>query len=160
MKWDEFAEASPELAALGRERFERRELCMLGTLRANGWPRISPCEMDFVGGELLLGMMWQSPKAQDLLRDDRCVLHSCTSDRLGSEGDFKLYCRARDVPDEPVRAAYRAAVKARIDWEPTDPFHLFAADIQSAGFVSFGDEPYGMAWDPARGARRWTQRLE
>ncbi|MGZ4186443.1 MAG: hypothetical protein ACXVFQ_16275 [Solirubrobacteraceae bacterium] len=133
---------------------------MLGTLRPNGWPRISPCELDFVAGELLLGMMWQSPKARDLLRDDRCVLHSCMSDRLGSEGDFKLYCRARDVQDETVRAAYRAAVKARIDWEPTDPFHLFAADIQSAGFVTFSDAPYGMAWDAGRGTRRWTQRLE
>jgi hypothetical protein len=160
MNWDAFAEASPELAALGRERFDAHEMCMLGTLRSNGWPRISPCELDFVDGELLLGMMWQSPKARDLLRDDRCVLHSCTSDRLGSEGDFKLYCRACDVPDEAVRGAYRAAVKARIDWEPTDPFHLFAADIQSAGFVTFGEEPYGMAWDSAGGTRRWTQRLE
>ena len=55
MNWDEFAQASPELAVLGRERFENRELCMLGTLRANGWPRISPCELDFVDDELLLG---------------------------------------------------------------------------------------------------------
>jgi hypothetical protein len=161
MNWDEFAKASPELAALGRERFEGRELCMLGTLRANDWPRISPCELDFVGGELLLGMMWQSPKARDLLRDDRCVLHSCTSDRLGDEGDFKLYCRARDLQDPATRAAYRKAVRARIDWEPSDPFHLFAVDIQSAGFVTFtNDEPYGMAWDLDRGTRRWTQRLE
>ena len=161
MNWHQFAEASPELAALGRERFEGRELCMLGTLRANGWPRISPCELDFVDGELLLGMMWQSPKARDLLRDDRCVLHSCTSDRLGNEGDFKLYCRARDLQDSGTRAAYRTAVRARIDWEPSDPFHLFAVDIQSAGFVTFtNDAPYGMAWDPDRGTRRWTQRLE
>ena len=101
---------------------------MVGTLRANGWPRISPCEVDFVAGELLLGMMRQSPKARDLVRDERCVLHRCTCDRLGSEGDFKLY--------------------------------LFAVDGQSAGFVSCGDEPYGMAWDPAHGTRRWTQRLE
>jgi hypothetical protein len=43
----------------------------------------------------------------------------------------------------------------------TDPFHLFATEIQSAGFVTFADdEPYGMAWDPTRGVRHWTQRLE
>ncbi len=160
MNWGEFARASPELAALGRERFERHELCMLGTLRPNGWPRISPCELDLVGDELLLGMMWRSPKARDLLRDDRCVLHSCTSDRNGTEGDFKLYGRARDEQDPAIHDAYRAAVRARIEWEPPGPFHLFAIEAESAGFVIFSPESYAMAWDVARGTRRWNQRLE
>jgi hypothetical protein len=160
MDWAAFAQASPELARLGWERFSSRELCMLGTLRANGWPRISPCELDLVGGELMLGMMWRSPKALDLLRDDRCVLHSCTSDRNGAEGDFKLYARARPVEDQPRIAAYRAAIKARIDWEPSGSFHLFSIDVDSAGFVTFGEERYGLAWDPQRGTRRWSQRLE
>jgi len=160
MKWGEFAAASPELAALGWKRFARYELCLLGTLRPGGWPRISPCELDLVGEELMLGMMWHSPKALDLLRDDRCVLHSCTSDRNGKEGDFKLYGRARDVSAPDRRAAYRAAIRARIDWEPADPFHLFAIDVESAGFLIFGQDRYGMAWDPERGTRRWQQRLE
>jgi Pyridoxamine 5'-phosphate oxidase len=160
MNWGEFERASPELASLGRERFESSELCMLGTLRRSGWPRISPCELDFVGDELLLGMMWQSPKALDLLRDDRCVLHSCTSDRNGTEGDFKLYGRARQVDDSETQAAYRAAVRARIDWEPPGPFHLFAIDVESSGFLIFSPKAYGMAWDPETGTRRWEQRLE
>jgi hypothetical protein len=160
MDWAAFAQASPELAALGRERFEHDELCMLGTLRSNGWPRISPCELDIVDRELLMGMMWQSPKARDLLRDDRCVLHSCTADRNGAEGDFKLYGHAHDVSEASVRDAYRAALRARIDWEPTGPFHLFAVDVASAGFVVFGGERYGVAWDPKRGTRRWQQRPE
>lgn len=160
MNWTKFAQASPELAALGLERFQSQELCMLGTLRRKGWPRISPCELDLVGDELLLGMMWQSPKARDLLRDDRCVLHSCTSDRNGTDGDFKLYGRARDEHDPESHRAYRAAVRARIDWEPTDPFHLFAIDVESAAFVIFAPESYTIAWDPARGTRRWNQRLE
>jgi hypothetical protein len=88
---------------------------MLGTLRRNGWPRISPCELDLVGDELLLGMRWQSPKARDLLRDDRCVLHNCTSHRDGTEGDFKLYGRARDEQDPALHEANRGAVRARLD---------------------------------------------
>ena len=28
-----------------------------------GWPGISPCELEIVGDQLLLGMMWKSPKA-------------------------------------------------------------------------------------------------
>ena len=160
MNWKSFANASPELAALGRERFERQQLCMVGTIRRNGWPRISPCELDFTGDELMLGMMWQSPKARDLLRDPRCVLHSCTSDRLGTEGDFKLYGQARDLQDTAARDAYRAAIRARIDWEPEGSFHLFAIDVDSAGYVVFGEQRSALAWDQSGGTRRRSQRLE
>ncbi len=160
MNWAAFAAASPELAELGWKRLARHELCMLGTLRQSGWPRISPCELDRVGDELMLGMMWQSPKARDLLRDDRCVLHSCTSDRRGTEGDFKLYGRGRQVVDEGIRRDYRAAIRARIDWEPTGPFHLFAVAVQAAAFVVFGDDAFTLVWDPEGGTRRSPRRLE
>src|ERR671930_2518791 len=156
MRWDEFAQAVPELAALGEERLRGRELCLLGTLRRNGYPRISPCEPDFVDGELMLGMMWRSPKALDLRRDPRCVVHSVVSNRSGEEGDFKLYGRAVEVGDPERRSAYRATIKARIDWEPEEPrFHVFAIDVESAGFVIFGEERYGLAWDRDGGLRRW-----
>jgi hypothetical protein len=156
VRWEEFADACPELAALGEERFRAQELCMLGTLRRNGWPRISPCELDFVGGRLLLGMMWRSYKAHDLLRDPRCVLHSCTSDRHGSEGDFKLYGQAAAVRDPALREAYRDAIRARIDWAPEEPdYHLFAIDVEAAGFVTFVGERYGLAWNRVDGLRRW-----
>jgi len=36
MRWEEFAAATPELASLGEERLRKRELCLVGTLRANG----------------------------------------------------------------------------------------------------------------------------
>lgn len=159
MRWDEFAAACPELAALGEERLRARELCLVGTLRRNGWPRISPVEPEFLDGELMLGMMWRSPKALDLLRDPRCVVHSVVSDRMGTEGDFKLYARAVQIDDPERRARYRAAIRARIDWEPSEPnYHLFALDVDSAGFVIFSGERFGLAWDPERGLRRWEQR--
>ena len=159
VRWEKFAAACPELASLGEERLRGRELCLLGTLRKNGYPRISPVEPEFVDGELMLGMMWQSPKARDLLRDPRCVVHSVVSNREGTEGDFKLYAQAREVEEPARRRRYREAVKARIDWEPEEPtFHLFALEIGSAGFVIFGKERYGLAWDPESGLRRWEQR--
>jgi hypothetical protein len=34
-------------------------------------------------------------------------------------------------------------------------YHLFSIDVTSAGFMIFGEERYGMAWDPGRGLRRW-----
>jgi len=155
MRWDEFADACPEIAALGEERLRKNELCLVGTLRQDGSPRISPCEPDFAAGHLLLGMMWQSRKALDLLRDPRCVIHSCVSDRMGSEGDFKLYGRAIDIQDLAQREIYRQTILARIGWEPEEPnYHLFAIDIASAGFATFSDEHYALAWDPDKGLRR------
>ena len=94
MNWRDFREAAPELVSLGEERFERTGLCLVGTLTAGGYPRISPIEPFIVGGELLLGMMWQSKKALDMERDPRIVVHSTVSDREGTEGDFKLHGRA------------------------------------------------------------------
>jgi hypothetical protein len=84
-------------------------------------------------------------------------VHSVVGNRSGEEGDFKLYGRAVEVHEPERRDAYRATVKERIDWEPSEPhFHVFAIDIESSGFVIFGEERYGLAWDPAGGLRRWT----
>ena len=154
MRWDEFTDACPEIADAAAQRFRSQELCMLGTLRADGTPRISPCELDFAAGHLILGMMWQSRKAVDLLRDPRCVLHTCTTDRMGTEGDAKIYARAVDVQDPELRTTYREAVKERIDWAPDEPnFHAFSIDVESAGFISFAEPKTVIAWDPSRGTR-------
>jgi hypothetical protein len=154
VRWDAFAEACPELAGLAMERLLARELCMLGTLRADGSPRVTPCEFDVAAGELMLGMMWRSRKAVDLLRDPRCAVHSCTSDRMGSEGDAKLYGLAVPIEDPERRGAYREAIRRRIDWAPDEPgFHLFALDVTSAGFITFGEPRRAVAWDERRGLR-------
>jgi hypothetical protein len=154
VRWEEFAAACPEIADRALERFGRQELCMLGTLRADGSPRISPCELDVVAGHLILGMMWQSRKALDLLRDPRCVVHTCTTERMGTEGDAKIYGRAIDVQDPALRDAYRAAVKVRIDWAPDEPnFHAFSIDVESAGYITFAEPKTVLTWDPQRGAR-------
>ena len=91
MRWHEFAAAAPELATLGEQRFESSGLCLVGTLRRDGSPRISPVEPYVAAGHLFLGMMPNSRKALDLLRDPRVVVHSVTCDREGTDGDFKLY---------------------------------------------------------------------
>jgi hypothetical protein len=56
-----------------RARLVRDQLVMVGTLRKDGWPRISPCQVDIAAGHLLLGMMWRPAKALDLARDPRVV---------------------------------------------------------------------------------------
>ena len=141
MTWEEFQRSDPELAALGRERFDRTGLILLGTLRKNGWPRISPVEVLITDGQLYLGMMWRSRKALDLLRDPRCTVHSTVSDRAGTEGEFKVYGHAVDVQDVEARRRYGDALYEKIQVRPDESeYHLFAVDIQSAAFVIIRNE--------------------
>lgn len=89
--WDEFELQAPALAALCFQRFKSTDLLMLGTLRKDGFPRISPIEWVIYEGELALGGIWQAKKALDLLRDPRCTIHSTTSNKDGKQGDAKLW---------------------------------------------------------------------
>ena len=136
---------------MAEDRIEATGVVLLGTIRADGSPRISPCEPYVVDGELLLGMMWQSKKALDLIRDPRLTIVTPRADRDGADGDLKLYGTVRDVPDPALRTAYGDATQARIDWRPTEPFHLFAAEIDSAGFISFGKDRRMLRWSPGSG---------
>ncbi len=43
--WDEFTTGAPQISEIFRRRHTATgNLCMLGTLRSDGWPRISPVE--------------------------------------------------------------------------------------------------------------------
>ncbi|HWF21632.1 MAG TPA: pyridoxamine 5'-phosphate oxidase family protein [Acidimicrobiales bacterium] len=132
--WDEFRAADPAFAARCEERVDGVGLVLVGTLRRNGWPRISPVEPLITDGSLYLGMMWQSKKALDLLADPRCVVHSTVTDKGGTEGDVKIYGRAVDIVDPDERERYGVALYARIGWRPEGDFHLFAVDISEVGF--------------------------
>jgi hypothetical protein len=137
--WSNFRAEAPELAALGEELFGRTGLALVGTSRKDGSPRISPCEPYIIDGDLYLGMMWQSRKALDLERDPRCVVHSTVSDKQGSEGEFKAYGLARNVPEPERRERYCDVLEKEIDWRPTEPFHVFSLDVTEVGYCRFGD---------------------
>jgi hypothetical protein len=156
MRWDAFERACPEIADLARERFATDEVVIVGTIRPDGSPRISPNEIDVAADRLLLGMMWRSKKALDLLRDPRAAVHSVPSDRMNPGGDVKLYGRVVDEHDPAVRQAFRDEIMRRIDWAPDEPnFHLFSLDVTRAGFISFGEDNRRLlAWDEERGLRR------
>jgi hypothetical protein len=88
--WHELEEAAPGLAQLGRRRFQPTHVTLLGSIRKDGSPRISPVEPYLVLDHRLLGMLSGSHEALDLLRDSRFTVHSSVSDVNGSEGEFKL----------------------------------------------------------------------
>ena len=141
--WQQFGAQAPELAALGEAQFARTGLALVGTLRRDGWPRISPVEPFIVEGQLYLGMMWRSVKALDLLRDPRCVVHSTVSNRDGTEGKFKVYGRAVEVNDPEERRRFGDAVFAAIGFRPEEPeFHCFAISIESVVFSQLRDSEF------------------
>jgi hypothetical protein len=149
MNWEEFKTAAPELAEAGEKLFERVGVVLVGTLRKDGSPRISPVEQLLVGGRLYLGMMPDSLKAQDLLRDGRCTIHSLISDKTAPEGEFKLHGVAVNVQDQVERKFYCDELKKKIGFSPEGmPFHLFSIDIQSAGL-------FGHDGGSARLVKRW-----
>ena len=125
---------------MGKSQFARTGLALVGTLRRDGWPRVSPVEPLISDGELYLGMMWQSRKALDLRRDPRCVVHSTVVDRHGSEGEFKVYGLAVEITDLDERRRFCDAVFAAIGFRPEEPeFHCFAISIESVAFTKLRD---------------------
>jgi hypothetical protein len=151
MRWAAFERAAPELAALGTAGFREQHLCIIGTLAADGWPRLSPNEVYFPGGELLLGMMRNSRKSKDLERDSRISVMTTQCDREAKRGDFKLYGRAIAITDPDLRRAYADTVFAAIDWRPIDPYPLFAVDIERAAYIDFADDHRLLHWSAERG---------
>ena len=162
MNWREFAEAAPELARFGEERFKSTGLALVGTVRRDGLPRISPVEPLIVDGQLYLGMMWRSRKALDLLRDPRCPVQTTVRDRVDRAGELKLRGRAVDIQDPAAIERYCKALQEVINWRPEGQFHLFALEIESAAHVKYlenGDQQL-IEWRPGSPARerrrRWT----
>lgn len=156
MRWDAFVDACPDIGTVAEERFTADEVVILGTVREDGTPRLSPCEVDLVEGRLCLGMMWRSRKALDLLRDPRLVVHSVPIGRMNPGGDIKLTGAAVEERDPEFRATYRRAIHDRIGWAPDEPeFHLFTLDVREAAYIRFGQGGrLALRWDEAGGCRR------
>lgn len=138
--WNAFVREAPALAEVAQRRIDDTGVVFVGTLRRDGWPRISPTEPLIMDGDLYLGMMWRSTKALDLRRDPRCVVHTTIRDRLDGGGDVKIYGAAADVHDAGERERYRTALKEKIDWSPDGPFDLFKLDITEAGMTRVENE--------------------
>jgi Pyridoxamine 5'-phosphate oxidase len=87
--------AAPEIARLGMARLNSAYMALLGTLRRDGSPRISPIEPYFAKGQLLIGAMAWSAKTSDLRRDPRYVLNSMVTGPDSGEGESSRYMAQR-----------------------------------------------------------------
>lgn len=156
VSWRQFEQEAPELSRLAGARFASSELIMLGTIRPDGSPRISPCEYTIFEGDFVMGMMWQSKKALDLLRDPRCTIHSTTSSKDGKQGDAKLHGSVRKLEEERLEP-YWQHIFDETGWRAEGPAHVFVFDLQSASYTVFeGDGT--MHWLTYPGGEWRTQR--
>ncbi|HJP67142.1 MAG TPA: pyridoxamine 5'-phosphate oxidase family protein, partial [Actinomycetota bacterium] len=126
MRWAELEAEQPRLAAFAREKLAGPGVVLVGTIRRDGAPRISPVEPMFWEGDLWLSMGWGSRKAADLRRDPRILVHSVVTKRDGSDGEVKVRGRAAPVETPDVLVGFARAVTEHLGWTPeVGRFHLF-----------------------------------
>jgi hypothetical protein len=142
--WKQFARQAPELAAFGEARF-RQGVAYLGTLRADGGPRVHPVT-PIIGEALFLFMEPTSPKGKDLLRDSRYTLHCGVEDSSGGAGEFYVRGRATLTTDPRIR---EQAIEAA-SYTPQERYILFVFSIEFA-FMNVYVEGKSVTrrWQPA-----------
>lgn len=110
MSWHVFRDSAPEFAVTVRRRLESGPYALLGSIRADGHPRISGVIVTCSDTELWLGMPANSLKIADLRREPKMSLHSSVSSSPTAEGDVKVTGHA--VPVEDGDEAYPDFVAA------------------------------------------------
>jgi len=159
MNWQQFSERAPDLAEFGIERFRKHRVVLLGSIRKDGTPRLSPLEVPlFFEGGMYMGMMWQSAKAKDLLRDPRCLLHNAVTNPEGGDQEFKLRGRARAVTDRVLLDGIWHSITATMGFPRPEQAHMFEMDIESAAAVKVEDNVMWIRSWPGRD--EWRAREE
>jgi hypothetical protein len=157
--WEEIVREAPELAAAVQARFDANRHKVLGTLRADGSPRLSGIEVTFRDGELWLGMMPDSLKALDLRRDPRLALHSATVDPELVEGDARISGLAVEATDAGAMTALVEGDTRHEDGAPAG--HVFRVDVTELMLIKIGEPADHLvieSWHEGRGVERVERR--
>ncbi len=134
--WADFEAEAADLAVAVHARLTATLHSILGTLRADGAPRLTGLEVHFGDGELWLAMMPDSRKADDLRRDPRFALHSAPDVAL-VDGDAKLGGRAILVTDDDVIARFVDRLPMEL---PPSGMALFRAELTEASLARVEDD--------------------
>jgi uncharacterized pyridoxamine 5'-phosphate oxidase family protein len=141
--WHEFEQQAPLVAAFGKTRLQSG-VAYLGTLRADGSPRVHPVT-PIIGEQLYLFMEPTSPKGKDLQRDPRYTLHCSVEDSSGG-GEFYITGRATFNSDAQVR---QQAVQTS-PYVPSERYVLFVLTVETAFMNRYVDgKPTPQRWQAA-----------
>jgi hypothetical protein len=135
-QWLSFARSAPALAAFGQTCLERPPtVSYLGTIGADGLPRVHPVTPIVGDGRLLLFMEPTSPKVRDLHERRVFALHNGVPDGDGTGGEFFVRGLAEPVEDPVVRSAAAAAAS----YDTADRYVLFELTVAEARCIGYGD---------------------
>jgi hypothetical protein len=155
--WNEFTAEAPRIAGIFRRRHAATgNLCLLGTVRADGSPRISPIEPRVFEDRLWMIGMPDTTKFRDLHRDPRFCVHTATVDTQVTEGDAKLWGTVADVRDLDLHRRFAEDLFADIglDLRGSAFDHFYEAHLTSASSVEIVDGHMEVTvWKPGQGER-------
>jgi hypothetical protein len=135
-QWHSFARSAPALAAFGQTCLERPPtVSYLGTIGADGLPRVHPVTPIVGDGRLFLFMEPTSPKVRDLQQRRVFALHNGVPDGDGTGGEFFVRGLAEPVEDPVVRSAAAAAAS----YDAADRYVLFELTVAEARCIGYGD---------------------
>ncbi|WP_370616925.1 pyridoxamine 5'-phosphate oxidase family protein [Mumia qirimensis] len=155
--WAGLQDEAPRIAEVfARRHAATGNLCMLATLRSDGFPRISPMEPTLFEDHLVLVGMPGTTKFRDLARDPRFCLHTATTDPYVGEGDAKLWGEARNLQAPDLHARFAADLFERsgmdLRGQVFDPFYV--ADLTGASSIALVDDQLEITiWKPGEGER-------
>lgn len=130
VRWSSFADRASELASDVEELIDRFGFALVGTIRRDGTPRISPVEVHLVGDDLMLVMLPRTRKAADVRRDDRIVLQSPITNAGDPGAEFKLRGRAFAVEDRDQTDATANEIESSSGWRPGPTWLYLALMLQ------------------------------
>ena len=162
VRWAQFETQRPDLAEAGRAMLYQYGvgLAFLGTVRADGGPRLHPmCPLLMDGG--LYAFLIQSPKRDDLHRDPRYAIHTFPCD--DNEDAFYIAGSAAPVRSEETKRALgdlfvaERPGLAEVDFEAQEAFEFSVERCLWSTTTGHGDpDPSHVTWraesvDPGQG---------
>ncbi|MDP1803789.1 MAG: pyridoxamine 5'-phosphate oxidase family protein [Acidimicrobiales bacterium] len=157
---DDLTAHAPAIAEFFHRKVAAAGLCFLGTVRADGSPRVSPLEVWVHEGGLYAGSMPGAVKARDLQRDPRCCLVTPLADKDDLAGEVKLFCQAREITDPVQWEGPRRAFEADRGFDMGEPggANLFCFDVDAAAWQRVeGDDWRTTSWTADAGPRERTR---
>jgi hypothetical protein len=149
--WADFEREAPALATAVHARLTASRHSILGTLRADGAPRLTGLEVHFGEGELWLAMMPDSRKADDLRRDPRFAIHSAPDVDL-VDGDAKVGGGAVPVSDADTIARFVDRLPMEL---PDSGMALFRVELTDVSLARVEDDFMVIdVWQPGEPTRQ------
>lgn len=147
--WQDFVASAPEFASRVEALFTTRKHHTMATLRRDGSPRISGTEVAFDEGQLVLGMMAGTLRAEDLRRDSRIAIHSQGADP--PEGNPATWSGEAKLSGHAVALAPGAE-------QASDRFCVDVADVVLTRVGTPADHLVIERWSPDGGLVRRERR--